>query len=71
MIFWDMEAIERGMRRKGIPNRRQLGERAGLSLPTTYAIAKAGRLTRLDIPTLEAIAEVLDVNPLSLLRYEP
>jgi DNA-binding Xre family transcriptional regulator len=71
MILYNLEAIEKGMARKGIANRKQLGAVAGLSLPTAYAIAKSGPLTRIDVPTLEAIARALDVNPLTLLRYEP
>lgn len=71
MIRWDLEAIDAAMAAKGIANRRQLGAAAELSLPTTYAIAKSGPLTRIDVPTLEALARTLGVHPLDLLRYDP
>ena len=73
MIRWDLERIDALMRKQGIPNRRQLGELAGLSLPTTYNISNSGSLTRVDVPTLEALASALGVKdePLTLLCYEP
>lgn len=71
MIRWDLAEIDRLMAERGIPNRKRLGELAELSLPTTYNISNSGALTRIDVPTLEALARVLKCSPLELLDYTP
>jgi DNA-binding Xre family transcriptional regulator len=71
MIQWDLAEIGRQMGKAGIANRKQLSERAGISLPTAYALAESGPLQRIDVPTLEALARVFDCSPWVLLAYSP
>lgn len=71
MIRWNLDEIARQMARNGIANRKQLGEVAGLSMPTAYNIAGSGPLTRIDVPTLEALARAFKCKPWSLLEYTP
>lgn len=71
MIRWDLDEIARLMDKHGIRNRKHLGELAGLSLPTTYNVTASGPLTRIDVPTLEGLANALKCEPWALLVYEP
>ncbi len=72
MIAWNHAEIARQMTKAGIANRKQLAERAGISLPTAYALAESGVLQRIDVPTLEALTRAFDLPaPWSLLLYEP
>lgn len=72
MIQWNLAAIADRMTRAGIENRKQLSERAGISLPTAYAITEAGPLQRIDVPTLEALTRTFGLAaPWTLLEYVP
>lgn len=71
-IFWNLKAINRLMAERGIATQQELNRRAKLSRLTMHNISRSGRLTRLDIPTIEALTRALGLSdPWSLLTYTP
>jgi len=72
MVTWNLSEIARLMAARSYPTRASVGEAAGLSLPTMYNITASGPLSRLDIPTFQALVRVLKpASPWDLLTYTP
>lgn len=70
MVTWNLPEIARLMAARGIPTRKALGAAAGLSMPTAYNVTASGPLSRLDVPTFEALVRVLKPDsPWDLLTY--
>lgn len=68
-IHWDGRRIRREMKRRGIQNASQLAAATGLTKPTAAKILAAGRLERIDVATLEALAGGLGIRPGALLVH--
>lgn len=70
-IFWNVKEIARLMGEHELRTQQQVNEAAGLSRLTMYNILRAGPLTRIDVPTLEALARTFHCSPWALLEYFP
>ncbi len=66
MIHWNVAALQK---RHGIPNAHQLAAKASLTLPAAYRVWEGKPLKRIDVATLEKLAEHLKCSPWSLLEY--
>ncbi len=57
------------MAKRGIANPNQLAERTGLTLPVAYRVCRGMDLERIEIATLETLAEYFRCSPWRLLEY--
>lgn len=63
--------IAKHMARKGWTTAYQLAQGAGITQPAAHRVLASEPLQRIDVATLEALAEAFRVKPWALLIYEP
>lgn len=60
--FWNLDEIAHLMAARGITTQQGLNTAAGLSRLTMHNIARAGPLTRIDVPTVDGLAKALGLK---------
>lgn len=58
MLIWNLGPH---MREKGWTNAHQLAKAANINVATAYNVLAAGALTRIDVPTVERLADAFGV----------
>ena len=65
-IRWNLAPL---MAKKKIANPNQLAERVGLTLPVAYRVCEDRDIERIDVATLDRLAEFFKCPPWHLLTY--
>jgi DNA-binding Xre family transcriptional regulator len=69
MITWNLAVIAKQMEKRRLANAHQLHEYTGLTVPTAYNVLSGAVLQRIDVATLETLADKLNCSPWRLLTY--
>ncbi|MGH9887097.1 MAG: helix-turn-helix domain-containing protein [bacterium] len=69
MIRWNVDVIRAHMERHGWENANQLAIGARLTAPVAARVLAGGPLERIEVATLEHLAEAFRVKPWTLLEY--